>query len=46
MTVVVIAKIIPDATLSSTDAGKTANTPSIKAYIDNSFNSGYYAGNL
>ena len=36
-----IAKIIPDATLSSTDVGKTANTPSIKAYIDNSFNSGY-----
>jgi hypothetical protein len=30
------ARITSDATLASTDVNKTANTPSIKAYIDNS----------
>ena len=35
------ARITSDATLASTDVDKTANTPSIKAYIDNSAYVGY-----
>jgi hypothetical protein len=40
------ARITSDATLSSTDVDKTANTPSIKAYIDNSSEYTGYTGTV
>jgi hypothetical protein len=40
------ARITSDATLASTDVDKTANTPSIKAYIDNSSEFTGYTGTV
>jgi hypothetical protein len=40
------ARITSDATLASTDVNKTANTPSIKAYIDNSAEFTGYTGTV
>jgi hypothetical protein len=39
-------RITSDATLASTDVDKTANTPSIKAYIDNSSEYTGYTGTV